>query len=64
MLSVTTSELEAEKGGENEQTQSSSVTTSQLEEEGEKKETQSSSVILPRPEEGEDKILEKVNSFT
>ena len=61
MLSVTTSE--PEKKGENEQTQSSSVTTSELEE-GENKETQSSLENLSRPEEREEKVLERVNRIT
>ena len=41
-----------------------SVTTSELEEEGENEQTQSSSENLSRPEEGEEKVLERLNSIT
>ena len=60
MSSLTTSQLEEE--GENEGTLSSPVTTYQMEV-GEKKEVQSSLEILSRPEEGEEKVLERVNSI-
>ena len=58
--SVITSQLEE---GENEETQSSPVISSQIEEEGENKGAHNSSENLSRPEEKE-KVLERVNSIT